>query len=134
MYFKYSYSEFIIYFNVFQCISMYLNVFNYIIIEISLSHFHYNDLAMNTHLHIFFFTIYNDSLSEMLYHYTLFSRSHWFIPTFIQSLKILHTSYYFSPLYIIPQSIFHVVIGCVEHSGAQPIFLIFYWSLFYFKN
>jgi hypothetical protein len=56
----------------FQCISMCLNVFIDIVIGISASHFHCNVFAMHTHLHILFFTLYNDSLLNMLYHYTLF--------------------------------------------------------------
>jgi hypothetical protein len=74
--------------------------------------FHYP----RTHL---LFTTHNDYLPNMLYHYTPFSHSHWFVSTFIQSVKKLHINPYFSHLYIIPHSTFHVVIGWTKHSRAQ---------------
>jgi hypothetical protein len=49
---------------------MYLNVFTYSMIGIAPSDFH---AYLLIHL---FFTIHNDSLSNMLYHYPLFSHFH----------------------------------------------------------
>jgi hypothetical protein len=43
-----------------------LNVFINIVIGISPSHSHCNVFAMHTHLYIFFFTLYNDSLINLL--------------------------------------------------------------------
>jgi hypothetical protein len=121
---------FIIYFNVFQCISMYLkvfkclsmylNVFINIIIRISPSHFHYNGFAMCTHLYIYF------SLSTMTPFLTCFTTTlyfmfHWSFWTFIQSMKILHTNFYFSCLYITPHSTFLCSMpSLVARSVAEP--------------
>jgi hypothetical protein len=76
------------------------------------------------HLHTYLLvTVHNDYLSNILYHYTLFSHSHWFVSTFIQSIKKLRINLYFSHLYNTPHYTFHVVIGCAEHSRAQVFFL-----------
>jgi hypothetical protein len=108
------------YLNLFQCI---LNVFTNIVIEISPSHSHYNVFAMqHPPIHLLF-NIHNDSLPNMLYHYTLLLHSYWFVPIVIQSMKILYTNFYLSHLYINPHSTFHVVTDCTEHYGAQVIFI-----------
>jgi hypothetical protein len=123
--FECSYSIFVVYFNVsiiyfnaFIVCSMYLvclNVFIYIVIGISPSHSHYNFFAMYTYLHIFF-TLYNGSLPNMLYHYIHFY-------PFPLICSNFHTIYpYFSHLCIIPHSTSHVVTGCAEHSRAQVFF------------
>jgi hypothetical protein len=100
---------------------MYLNVFINIIIGISPSHSHCNVFAMHTHLHIFFSTLYNDSLPNMLYHY---------IPFFPFPLihSNFHTIYPYFHVYTspqIPHSALHVITNCAEHSGAQ-VFLFIY--------
>jgi hypothetical protein len=100
----------------FNFISMYLSVCTIIVIRISPSYSHYNAFTIHTYLYICLFTIHNNSFLNMLYHYTLFSCSHWSVPTFIQSVKILHTNSYFSHLYITPHSTFHDVTSCTEHS------------------
>jgi hypothetical protein len=82
--------------NEFDYILMHLNVFIHILIEISPSHSHYNVIAMHTYLHICLSIIHNDSLSNMLYHYIIFSYSHCSIPIFLQSMKILNSNSYLS--------------------------------------
>jgi hypothetical protein len=98
---------------------MYFNVFIDIVIE-----FHHHFLIVTflpcTPTYTFFFTLYNDSLPNMLYRY---------VPFFPFPLihSNFHTIYpYFSRLHITPHSTFHiphstfyVVNGCTEHSGAQ---------------
>jgi hypothetical protein len=114
------YSIFMVYLNVFkciynmfQCISMCLNVFIDIVIGILPSHFHCNVFAIHTHLHIFFLPSY--------YAIPL----HFFFPfSLIRSnFHTIHEKNYISiltsHLYITPHFTFHVVTGCVEHSGAQ---------------
>jgi hypothetical protein len=93
---------------------MCLNVFIDIVIE-----FHHHFLIVTflpcTATFTFFFTLYNDSLPNMLYHY---------VPFFPFPLihSNFHTIYpYFSCLYITPHSTFYVVTGCAEHSGAQVL-------------
>jgi hypothetical protein len=56
----------------------------------------------------FLFIIHNNYLPNMLYQHTFFSHSHWFVSTFIQSIKKLHINPYFSRLYITPHSTFYV--------------------------
>jgi hypothetical protein len=111
--------------SMFQCISMCLNVFYWHCNWISPSHSHCNIFTMQKPTHLFF-TLYNDSLPNMLYHY---------IPFFLFPLihSNFHTIYpYFSHLYITPHSTFHVVIGCIEHSGAQVY--VFWNTLKYIVN
>jgi hypothetical protein len=109
------FNVFIIGFNVFQWVWKYLNVFIDIVIGISPSYVHCKDFVMCT----FAFTIHNDYLPNMLYHYNLSFHSHWFVSTFLQFMKKLYINAYFSHLYIILHSTFHVVTGCAEHSSAQ---------------
>jgi hypothetical protein len=110
---------------------MCLNVFIDIVIE-----FHHHFLIVMflpcTPTYTFFFTLYNDSLPNMLYHYVLFFHSHWSIPTFIQSIITFHV--YTSPH--IPHSTFHILCpSLVARSGAQVIFyenqdgICFLWDL-----
>jgi hypothetical protein len=114
------FNAFVVYFNVFHCISMCLNVFTDIIIRILPSHSHCNVFIMHTHLHIFFSTLHNDSLSNMLYHYIIFfpfSLIHSNFNTIYEKITyqpLLHVDT--SPH--IPHPTFHVVIGCTEHSRA----------------
>jgi hypothetical protein len=96
------------------------------VIGILPSHSHCNVFAMhmytylnamymyfNVLIYLHFFTLYNDSLPNILYHYILF-----FPFPLIRSN--FHTMYpYFSRSYITPHSTFHIVTSCVEHSGAQ---------------
>jgi hypothetical protein len=102
----------------FQCISMCSNVFINIIIE-----FHHHILIVTflpyTPTYAFVFTLYNDSLPNMLYHYIPFFPC----PSIHSNF---HTIYpYFSSLYITPHSTFHVVTGCAEHSRAYVRFMEF---------
>jgi hypothetical protein len=100
--------------NVFECIYGVLNVVTNIVIRISPSHSHYKVFAMCTHLYICFSLSIMTPFSNMLYHYPLFSHFHWSIPTFIQSIKILHINSYFSCLYITSHSTFLVVRSIAE--------------------
>jgi hypothetical protein len=110
-------------FYVFQCIWRYLNVSIDIVIGISPPYSHRNVFAMRTHTHICF------SLSTMITFLTCFTTIvfyHLFVSIFIQSIKkITYQSLFFKfihpPTFHIPPSTFHVVIGCVEHSGAQVL-------------
>jgi hypothetical protein len=95
---------------------MCLNVFIIIVIE-----FHHHFLIV-TFLHTFFFTLYNDSLPNMLYHYVLF-----FPFPLIHSN--FHTIYpYFSRLYITLHSTFHIphsMSSLVARSKAEPKFKLY---------
>jgi hypothetical protein len=130
------------------CISMCLNVFIDIVIGILPSYSHCNVLTMYTQLH-FFFTLHNDSLPSMLYHYIIifpFPLIHSNFHTIYekityQSLLHIYTSPHIphSTIHIphstfqvphsmlshtsphIPSSTFHAV----EHSGAQVAMSIF---------
>ena len=96
---------------------VYFNVFFNLKIGILPSHFSWQ-CFYHAHLPIhLFFTIHTDSLPNMLYHYPLFSNSHWSVLTFIQFIKVLHSSSYPSCLYIIPT--FYVFTNCMETSKAQ---------------
>jgi hypothetical protein len=117
------------YLKVFQYNSMYLNIFTDNIIGISLSHSIYNIFPTRPPTHLFF-TIHNDSLPNMLYHYTLLSGSHWSVPTFIQSIQTLHTNFYFSHPYITPHSTFHIphsILSVVVRSIVEPKLIIHYY-------
>jgi hypothetical protein len=126
MYFKCISSIFMVCFDVFQCFSMYLKVFECtsmylnefanIIIRILPSHSHYNVFAMLIHLHICFFTIYNDPLPNMIYHYTLSLIS---IDPFQLYTIYENITYQFLLFKSIHHPTFHVVTGCANHSGAQ---------------
>jgi hypothetical protein len=99
-----------------------LNVFIDIIIE-----FHHHFLIVTflpcTPTYTFFFILYNDSLPNMLYHY---------VPFFPFPLihSNFHTIYpYFSCLYIIPHSTFHIphsMSTLVARSIAEPKFFFFF--------
>jgi hypothetical protein len=127
-------NAFIVCFNVFHCISMCLNVFNDIVIGILPSHSHCNVFTMHTHLHIFF-PLYTMTPFLACYTTTLFFfHSHWFVPTFIQSMKKLHIIHH--PTFLVPHATFHVITVCAEHSGAQVFILEFnfYFYLIFFEN
>jgi hypothetical protein len=111
-------NAFIICFNVFHCISMCLNVFINIVIGILPLHSHCNVFTMHTHLYIFF-SLYTMTSFPTCYTTTLF---------FSISINPFQLSYnlwknYISILtscsYITPHYMFHVLTGCVKHSGAQ---------------
>jgi hypothetical protein len=126
------FNAFIVCFNLFQCISMCLNVFIDIVIGISPLHSHRNVFAMHTHLQIFF-SVYTMTPFPTCYTTIIFFPFHWSIPTFIQSIKKLHINPYFSHLYItphstfhIPHSTFHIITNCVEHSELKYIFSLFW--------
>jgi hypothetical protein len=117
-----------VYFYVF---TIYFNVFTNIVVGIWPSHFHYNVSTMCSHLYNFLFPIHNDFLPNMLYHYPILSHSHWSILTFTKFMKILHTNFYSSHLYIIQQFTFHVATSCAEHNRAQILYGIFFNFLFF---
>jgi hypothetical protein len=111
------FNAFIVCFNLIHYISMCLNVD--ILIGILLSHFHFNFFTMHTHLHIFFSTLHNDFIPNMLYYwyYIIFFHSHWFVPTFIQSMKKIHINPYFTfihhPTFHIPNSMLSLVVRSI---------------------
>jgi hypothetical protein len=104
-------------YSIFQCISMCLKIFECIYwncnwnFTIIFSLYCFFRVHPRTHL---LFTIHNDYLPSMLYHYTLFSHFHWFVSTFIQSMKKLHINPYFSCLYITPHFISYIPHGTLH--------------------
>jgi hypothetical protein len=117
-----------VYFYVF---TIYFNVFTNIVDGILPSYFQYNVSTMCSHLYNFFICIQNDFLPNTLYYYPIFSHSHWSILTFTEFIKILHTNFYSSHLYIIQQFTSHVSTSCAEHSRAQILYGIFLNFLFF---
>jgi hypothetical protein len=116
------FNAFIVCFNVFQCLWMYFNVFECFFDIVIEFHHHFlivTFLPSTPAYTFFFFTLYNDSLPNMLYHYV-----HFFPFPLIHSN--FHTIYtYFSRLYITSHSTFYVITGCAEHSGAQVCLYLF---------
>ena len=112
---------FVVHFNVFQCIySIFQHIWKYLsIFECTWMHLRCIPMCLNVFnlLYIYFFTIHNDSLPNMLCNYLLFIYSYWSVPTFIHEnlayQLLLSTS--------IHHPTFHVVIDCAKHSKVKYI-------------
>jgi hypothetical protein len=105
----------------FQCISMCLNVFIDIVIE-----FHHHILIVTFFPCRFFFTLYNDSLPNMLYHYILFfpfllihSNFHTIYPYFFMFIH--------HPTFHIP----HSMLSVVARSIAEPKYKYFIHTILF---
>jgi hypothetical protein len=122
----------------FQCISLYFNVFECIYWHCNwnlLSHSHCNVFTMHTHLHIFFLHSTQGLHSQHaipLYFFFPFPLIRSNFHTY--NLWKNHISILTSRLYITPHSTFHVVIGCAEHSGAQVHFTFIILIINLFQN
>jgi hypothetical protein len=126
------FNAFIVCFNVFHYISMSLNVFVDIVINISPSHSHCNAFAMYTHLHNFFNSIQWLPSQHAIPLHFFFFHSHWPVHTIYEKItyqSLLFTSIH-HPTFQVPHSTFHVVIGCAEHNGVQVIFYISYFQIY----
>jgi hypothetical protein len=121
---------FIICFNVFHCIWMYLNVFINIVIGILPSHSHCNVFTMYTHLYIFI----------SLYTMTSFPTCYTITLSFFHPFQLLYNLWknYISILtscqYITPHSMFHIphsISSLVVRSIVVPksIYTIINWML-----
>jgi hypothetical protein len=113
------FNAFIICFNVFQYISMGLNVFINIVIGISSSHSHCKVFAMHIHLCIFFFTLYNDSLFNMLYHYIPF----FLFPLIRSNFHTIYMSLFFTTIHHFTFHIPHSMSSLVARSIVEPKYL-----------
>jgi hypothetical protein len=116
------FDAFIVCFNVFQFISMCLNVFIDIVIGISPLHSHCNVFAMHTRQYISFLLYTMTPFSTCYTTTFFFFHSRWSVPTFKQSIITFNV---FTSLHIL-HSTFQVVTGCTEHSKVQII--IYYYK------
>jgi hypothetical protein len=78
-----------------------------------------------THL---LFIIKNDYLPNMLYHYTLFSHSHWFVSTIYE--KTTYQSLLFMSIHHPTFHIPHSMSSLLAPSIAEPKLFLFPWRLF----
>jgi hypothetical protein len=112
------FNAFIVCFNVFHYISMCLNVD--IVIKILPSHSHCKVFTMHTYLYIFI-SLYTMTSFPTCYTTTLFFfHSHWFVPTFIQSMKKLHINPYFTFLHHSTFYVPHSMSSLGVRSIAKP--------------